>query len=336
MGSPRQGGLAIIIRFAIAAVCAAAGLMGAGPVSAGCALKTNEIPVTMQGLSPMVTAKVNGREGRFLLDSGAAINSINGKFAAALNLKPLGVAETGTRLNVDASTNIEGVAGVPTINGLVKAAHFDFVGASFKDVPFMATNRIGELDGLLGQAFLRGVDVDYDLGAGMVRLVKPEGCQNANLAYWVKPGDSYSMAPLEWADRDNPHTETTIYVNGVKLKAVIDSGAGYSLITETAAARAGVRVGDPQVKPFREGEGLDGKFKSWIGTFSTVKVGDEEIKGAVLEIGRSSTSWFDVLLGADFLLSHHVYVANSQGKIYFTYSGGPPFRAPRPEQAAAK
>ena len=32
-----------------------------------------------------------------------------------------------------------------------------------------------------------------------------------------------------------------------------------------------------------------------------------------------------MLIGADFFLSHRVYVANSQRKLYFTYNGGPVF-----------
>jgi hypothetical protein len=30
-------------------------------------------------------------------------------------------------------------------------------------------------------------------------------------------------------------------------------------------------------------------------------------------------------LGTDYFLSHHIYVANSQRKLYFTYNGGPVF-----------
>jgi hypothetical protein len=43
----------------------------------------------------------------------------------------------------------------------------------------------------------------------------------------------------------------------------------------------------------------------------------------------------DMLLGADFFLSHRIYVANGQEKIYFTYNGGPVF-ALNPRGAAAK
>jgi hypothetical protein len=36
----------------------------------------------------------------------------------------------------------------------------------------------------------------------------------------------------------------------------------------------------------------------------------------------------DVLLGNDFLRTHRLLVARGQGRIYFTYSGGPVFPAP--------
>ena len=32
-----------------------------------------------------------------------------------------------------------------------------------------------------------------------------------------------------------------------------------------------------------------------------------------------------MLLGSDFFLAHHIYVAYSQDKVYFTYNGGPVF-----------
>ncbi len=82
------------------------------------------------------------------------------------------------------------------------------------------------------------------------------------------------------------------------------------------------------MRPIGEGHGLDASFKSWAGTFASVKIGDEEIQNAPMVIGQSGQAWFDVLLGTDFFLSHHVYVANSQGKIYFTYERGAPFYSP--------
>jgi hypothetical protein len=44
---------------------------------------------------------------------------------------------------------------------------------------------------------------------------------------------------------------------------------------------------------------------------------------------RLGTEYFDydAVLGVDFLLSHHVLIANSVHKLYFSYAGGPPLQA---------
>ncbi len=66
-------------------------------------------------------------------------------------------------------------------------------------------------------------------------------------------------------------------------------------------------------------------INSWTATFQTFRIGDEEVKNAVLEIGDVQLSDADMLIGADFLLSHRVYVANSEHKLFFSYLGGPVF-----------
>jgi hypothetical protein len=73
-------------------------------------------------------------------------------------------------------------------------------------------------------------------------------------------------------------------------------------------------------------------------TFSNIDLGDEKIKTAelaVTDLGgreegpsigtRTGGGGLPMLLGADFLHSHHVLIASSQDRIYFTYNGGPVF-----------
>ena len=64
--------------------------------------------------------------------------------------------------------------------------------------------------------------------------------------------------------------------------------------------------------------------RTWIAPFASFKIGDEEIRNTRLRIGDIATD-IDMLIGADFFLSHHLYVASSQHKLYFTYNGGPVF-----------
>jgi len=177
--------------------------------------------------------------------------------------------------------------------------------------------------------------VEYALKDGMIRLVKVEACRgDADLTFWAKAGAPYSKIPLDTTDqRDRPMTKSIVFVNGVRMRATFDTGSPYTFITDKAAARAGVRTTDPGVTPVGQVSGLDGKVNAWVGVFKSVKVGDEEIQNGPLEIGSSDAD-FDMLIGADFFLSHHVYVANSQDRLYFTYEGGPVFRARQPKPAA--
>ncbi len=314
---------------AIAAACVAGGLLFAAlPAAAACSIKgALSIPVTMEGQRAFVSLKINGHEGRFFIDSGSAVNAINSKFATEQKLKPLVVAGDQSHVSDTGSLDVTGVADQQVRNGWVVAPQVDFVGATFKNIAFLATGRLSGEDGTIGQPVLKQFDVEYDLKGGAIHLVKLEGCRASELNYWAKDGEAYSKIPLDTSDqRDNPMTKSTVFVNGVRMRATFDTGAPYTFITEKAAARAGVKTTDPGVTPVSKAQGLDGAVNAWVGTFKSVKVGDEDIQNGPLEIGASSAD-FDMLIGADFFLSHHVYVANSQDKIYFSYAGGPVFRA---------
>jgi len=64
--------------------------------------------------------------------------------------------------------------------------------------------------------------------------------------------------------------------------------------------------------------------KSWIAPFASFKLGDEEIRNTRLRIGEPGIDT-DMLIGADFFLSHRIYVASKQHKLFFTYNGGAVF-----------
>jgi tetratricopeptide (TPR) repeat protein len=106
---------------------------------------------------------------------------------------------------------------------------------------------------------------------------------------------------------------------------MFDTGMPQSLLTLAAAKRAGITPGSPGVTDGGSGRGLGHKaFSTWITHFSSFKIGDEEIQHAQLRFGDADLS-ADMLIGADFFLSHRIYVASSQRRLYFTYNGGPVF-----------
>ena len=70
-------------------------------------------------------------------------------------------------------------------------------------------------------------------------------------------------------------------------------------------------------------------IRSWVVPISGFEFGGEEIRNTHVRMGDLSLPQVDMVVGSDFLLSHHVYFANSQQKVYFTYEGGPVFNSHR-------
>jgi tetratricopeptide (TPR) repeat protein/predicted aspartyl protease len=294
-----------------------------GPSIAACKLaKFAELPVTMSNLKPMVSAKINGQEVQFVADSGAFYSMISPGHAAELGL-PFKLAPS--------PLTVEGVGGeIATRVAIVK--EFTLAGTRIPNVEFVVGGtEIGQGGvGILGQNVFRIADTEYDLGNGIIRLMHPEDCKHAVLAYWVKNGESYSVMDIESSSALEPHTSGVVYLNGSKMHALFDTGAGTSLISMKAAERAGVKVGAPGVEEEGYAYGLGrSDLKVYVAPFASFKIGDEEIRNARLRIGDFRVLRADMLIGADFFLSHRVYVASSQNKLYFTYSGGSVFSPPR-------
>ena len=286
---------------------------------AACKLaKMAELPVTMSNSRPIISAKINGRDARFVVDSGSFFSMISEASAAQFDLKlspaPLGLTVKGVGGAVDPS-----IASVDV---------FTFAGIPVHNVEFLVVGGLGRAEnaGLLGQNFFRIGDVEYDLGKGMIRLMRAKGCGNATLAYWVKPSESYSLMDIQAATPQSVHTAGTAFINGEKVRVIFDTGAGTSLLSLKAAERAGVKPGSQGVVDAGYGGGIGrNRVRTYVGPFSSFKIGDEEIRNTRLRFADFGVDDADMLIGVDFFLSHRIYVASSQHKLYFTYNGGPVF-----------
>jgi tetratricopeptide (TPR) repeat protein/predicted aspartyl protease len=313
-------------------VLAAAGILVQPMAAFGkCTIaKLVEIPVTMVGLRPVITVKINDRDAQFVLDSGAFYSMMSAAMAAEFNLK-LSPSPYGLR--------VSGIGGsVDTSMATVKV--FNFAGITVHDVPFLVGgSEVGGAagSGLLGQNLLSHWDDEYDFARGVVKLFRVEDCKNAMLAYWRAPGQSVSILDIDLPDRVNPHTSGVAYVNGSKIRVEFDTGAWTSTLSIRAAERAGVKVDSPGVVSAGYQGGI-GRVRSreYIGAFASFKIGDdEEIKNTHLRIGEVGLIGADMLIGADFFVSHHVFVSNSQHKLYLTYNGGAVFNLANAPPSAA-
>lgn len=300
------------------ALCLLATLLAGGRAHAGqCTVGSIlELPVTMAGTKATVDAEVNGKRARFVVDSGAWFSIMSRGSAAEL-----GLALVATPANL----RIEGVGGVAKTS-MVVVKKFGIGGFAVADVPFLvAPNEMG-VAGVLGQNLLGASDVEYDLAGGSVRLMRSRNCSGVNLAYWAgtKP---FSVMPIDPPGESDEHTVGVVIVNGVRLRAMFDTGASTSLMTLAGARRAGIDVHGPLARPADAIRGFGPRgFDSWIVPVADLKMGNEEVKNLHIRVSAAELGpGVDLLIGADFFLSHRVYVANEIHKLFFTYNGGPIF-----------
>jgi tetratricopeptide (TPR) repeat protein/predicted aspartyl protease len=284
------------------------------------------LPVTMDDGSPVVEAKINGVAVRFIADSGAFYSVISPGVAQELHLHlqpgPFGMMMQGIGGN---TSDIE-VADIKSFSlGDTPNFHADFaVGGSEEGLG---------VAGLIGRNILRLGDTEYDLADGVIRLVEPKGCGKLPLAYWLKSDQSYGEVDMESED-DGPRSEVfrppiraSATVNGKRIVVEFDSGAPGSMLTLAGARRLGIDVNAKGVEPTGLIAGVGRhQVRSWIAPVDSFGIGGETIQHTRLRIGDFEMDNGDMLLGDDFLLSHRVFFASSQHKIYFTYNGGPVFK----------
>jgi tetratricopeptide (TPR) repeat protein len=317
----RLNGIDRIARVAVAALVVAFSFQPAAfSADSHCKLgKMAEFPITMRGLRPLMTAGINGTDVQFMVDSGAFYSIISPASASELNLAthfgPFGLY-------------LSGVAGGRADVAVATVKTLTLAGVPLKNVDFLVggSDVVGGAVGVLGQNVLHIGDVEYDLANGVIRLMKPIDCRKTDLAYWAGTSTPYSVISIDAPNGLDRHTGGTASVNGIEIRVEFDTGAGVSLLSLRAAARAGIKPDSPGVVPGGESHGF-GKttFPTYIAPFASFKIGGEEIKNTKLRIGDIDLPEADMLLGPDFFLSHHIYVANSQRKLYFTYNGGPVF-----------
>ena len=293
----------------------ACGLL-AGHAHAACQLeRLLEIPVTMTNQRPLVAAKVNGRDAVFIADSGAFFSQMSPAKAKELGLKP-GPAPIGL--------TIEGVGGVEQKIGFVTTKSFSIAGQNVAGAFIVGGGEPGEdTAGVIGQNILGYADVEYDLAHGVIRLMRPHDCVTHALAYWT-PGPNYSTVGIMAVS--GRKTYGSAYVNGARMRVLFDTGAAVSVLTLAAAKSAGLDPHGAGVIPAGVVEGFGRRqVATWIAPVTSFKIGDEDIHNTRLRFADMDSQEYDILLGADFFLSHRVYVANDQAKLYFTYNGGPVF-----------
>lgn len=299
---------------------------------AGCTVhRAVQLPAAIVDGHVTVSVIVNGAPARMFIDTGAPFSMI---FAAAAARFGAPITQT------DIPQRIEGLGKGVSLAQIATAKTFGFAGVGLHNAEFyLSPAGFGAgVDGVIGQNLLRGVDLEFDLGDGMVRLLQPEDCGATPLAYWAADPNRVVSVPFDGGDRPEAHrVDLAASLSGLRIKARLDTGSPRSMLMLATARRLGV---DPS-KAVAEGRGhgveRDSDFAVWRAKFDDFALGGEAVKHVSLLVADTDVEDVDLLLGVDFLKSHRVLVSNSQHRLYFTYQGGPVFQPDdRPAERSGK
>ena len=293
--------------------------MGGANAAARCRIgRYPLIPVTVRNMQALINVKINGTPAVMAVDTGSASSLVSAQAVRRLKLSYL---HTPGYL-------LSGVGG-STQPQLVSAHRFAFADQQLHDMPFLVAGAGSPLHsiGLLGDNFLRFADVEFDLAKGFMRFVKPVHCGSLPLAYWAGKRP-FGELDLYRPTRDAPQFIGPAVLDGQPISVVFDTGSGRSVLSLSTAERLHIGPGNPGVKAAGRVSGIARRFvKAWIAPVARLSIGGETIEHThllVAPLGRIGLM-ADLVIGLDFFLAHHVYIANSQSKLYFTYSGGPVF-----------
>lgn len=296
-------------------------------------LRSPPIPVVMVDRQPVISARINGIDARFMVDTGSSFQILYPSAAAQFKLP----------LKWQPGLYALGVGGYDSPNSTTVKS-FAFGHMQVPDVQFMvSSNDLSEagIAGILGENLFQLWDEEFDFANGVMRLVQPQHCADKVLAYWAGDQPVGVVKLRTRIEKTDTELVGTASVDGHPIHVLFDTGSSRSMLSLEAARRIGITPDSPGVVPAGTSEGLGRQqlIEIWTAPIAEFEIGGEQVEHTHVEIGRLHSRYddpsdqYDMLLGADFFLAHHVYVANSQSKLYFTYNGGPVFDVGAPSTA---
>jgi Aspartyl protease len=274
-----------------------------------------EVPLDIIGTTVLVPVTVNGIVGSFVLDTGASLTIVT----------PDAVHHFNLALDEWTATTMRGVGGLERrrnadprsieLGGLALHRRSLAKDATLRVATLSRTEFAGrQIDGLLGRDFLSAFDLDLNFPARQMRIYDVHECTGRFLP-WTEP---YLSVPAE-----NPIESALVVpveLDGVPLHALLDSGAGQTLVAAPGMARLGLGVERLQNDPNQIVSGMGPHTVTvWQHQFRAMLIGGETIPAPRFLVAPIELSPItDMLLGADWLKGRRVWISYATHQLFVT------------------
>ncbi len=264
------------------------------------------IPVAMRGNVPLVLGSIKGLPAVFVLDTGAD--------SVVLTERAIAKFELGT--DKRAMFTGVGIGGsTRSFAGEVKDLRIGDLMVPDHRVRLLPANSgiAGTgIDGLFGVSVLSVFEIDLDLPNGLVTLYAGHLCPDTVAPDWA------GQAIMVDASRSERGRFTVpVTVDGQEFNALLDTGAGLSLISSRAAATLGIT---PAMLA-EDGEAMlagtgPGATRAAVHRFGSIVIAGERFVNTAMAVTDLPERHFDMIIGSDYLAHRHIWLSYARRRAY--------------------
>jgi predicted aspartyl protease len=271
-----------------------------------------------------VPVQIDGHAEHLIVDSGSPFTMLSLDAAKRLDLKLRG--------SLVVSSDVKGE--VSTAQAI--ADTFDLGSAHAKNFYFdIYAGKLSGPAGLVSPTTFSRSDIDFDFGAKRFNIFSRDHCEG-RVVYW--PERPLAVIPM---DTKSGHINVPVTVDGRTMRAILDTGAVYTVMTDTAAWRImGIKPGSadaPEIEESRTGP----MMKYYSHPFASLSFGGVDVQNPKIiimtdhfvdakgnPVGTTGSRLLpqdaglpDLIVGMNVLTHLHLYVAYGEEKLYITPAG---------------
>ena len=271
------------------------------------------VPLEVVGGSILVNAVINDRPATMILDTGAQRSVVT----------PSAIARFELAQDEWVATTMRGIGGIErrrnalprnfSLGGIALARRTVSRDTSLT-VATLAHEEAGgrRIDGLLGRDFLSLFDLVLDMAARRVELFMVEGC-SGNFLPWTAP---YAALPVQ--NPADTALSVMVELDGVSLRALLDTGASTTLLAAPGMGRLGLAEEALARDPTRALGGLGARaVVAHQHGFGRLRIGGETTERPRIWVAPvRPTPVADMLLGADWLATRLVWISFATKQVF--------------------
>jgi predicted aspartyl protease len=270
------------------------------------------LPISLAGPFATVASSIDGTPATLVVDTGAARTVLSADAARRAKVA----------LDLRSTVRATGIGGTATY-ATGRIGRLQLGSIPVEPAVVMVMPSVPVADGNIGMDILGDVDLDLDFGAGHITLYRGQLCPTA-MPPWDTPTTELPTTAL--MPRPLPATARprllllAMQLDGVPALALLDTGAGYTVLARAFAERLGVTDTALARGPALALAGLSpGGAEGRLWRFKEAQIGTERFVAPVMLVADLHDVGFDVLLGMDYLARHRVWLSYGTRRIFVAH-----------------